>query len=750
VRGWILLLLVIGLARGVLYARLVPLWQGPDEPRHYEYARLMGQLGRVPTRGDTDPQMEQEILRSLREHRFWAFTGQPTPEILPAHLADDPWLSNAGTQIGGESPLYYVVPALLTTAFPDIERQAHALRVYSVSLYTLTILAIAIGSRALFRRDALLHKGIPLFVALTPMPTFVGSIINNDALANLSAATFFAVLASTWPRRWRLPQVSAILASLAIAVLAKRTCWFLVPTAVVAFYIHEPQWRPGVLLRRPVVRRLLIAALTVAVGLTLAVAWQNPGSPAHWRLNPERAAALRLAGNAHNGTFSLLVEDDDAASRTYASQVLPESRILGRAGKEISAQVWVKGLRTGTTACILLDDGLDTTSACVEPSGAWQSITVRHTVAVDASYLRVVLAVGDRGEFGARGSFLADDVTLGDDGGPIPLANAGFEAAASPLMAWMGDLAARLQWPAGLWHGWFSAASYAPAHLRRYALYVALTFAHFWGDFGWLQLPLPIGWYVALAAVSGLSLLGLIRGAWQAAADKHKPLGPVSDRARSGRKRGGSVKDRPQPVEEAIFRTDAHAGRGACPESRRRATTHENVAQVGNLRYKTIFSADEDVILNGSESQSALHGQNSEESPVAEHRDPSLVSGPSEGRSSDPLRACPERSEGVTMGRIFRASVRGYNGWLTLMLAAALFALAATFLPMIGQRWQPQGRYLFPALTPLVTLLIAGLRMWLPRQLSPRGQRLALAGWIALLFALDQAALWGVLYRAYY
>jgi hypothetical protein len=32
------------------------------------------------------------------------------------------------------------------------------------------------------------------------------------------------------------------------------------------------------------------------------------------------------------------------------------------------------------------------------------------------------------------------------------------------------------------------------------------------------------------------------------------PLGPVSDRARPGMERGGSVRDRPQQVEGAIFR----------------------------------------------------------------------------------------------------------------------------------------------------------------------------------------------------
>jgi hypothetical protein len=41
------------------------------------------------------------------------------------------------------------------------------------------------------------------------------------------------------------------------------------------------------------------------------------------------------------------------------------------------------------------------------------------------------------------------------------------------------------------------------------------------------------------------------------------PLGSVSDRARPGMERGGSIGDRPQPAERAILRTDVDAGRDA-------------------------------------------------------------------------------------------------------------------------------------------------------------------------------------------
>jgi hypothetical protein len=75
-----------------------------------------------------------------------------------------------------------------------------------------------------------------------------------------------------------------------------------------------------------------------------------------------------------------------------------------------------------------------------------------------------------------------------------------------------------------------------------------------------------------------------------------------------------------------------------------------------------------------------------------------------------------------------------------------LLALLQVLLPMIGRTWQPQGRYLFPALWPLTTLLFIGLRAWVPAT----GRSKLLVAWIAGLIALDGLALFGTLLPAYH
>jgi hypothetical protein len=50
---------------------------------------------------------------------------------------------------------------------------------------------------------------------------------------------------------------------------------------------------------------------------------------------------------------------------------------------------------------------------------------------------------------------------------------------------------------------------YAPAALRTYPLFLLLTFASFWANFGWMNVPLDLGWYAVLAVFSLLALCGL-------------------------------------------------------------------------------------------------------------------------------------------------------------------------------------------------------------------------------------------------
>lgn len=67
-----------------------------------------------------------------------------------------------------------------------------------------------------------------------------------------------------------------------------------------------------------------------------------------------------------------------------------------------------------------------------------------------------------------------------------------------------GLLGVRLEWLARF----LSTDAWTWATLRGYGLALGVTFASFWGDFGWLTVPLDAWWYAALAVLTGLAGLG--------------------------------------------------------------------------------------------------------------------------------------------------------------------------------------------------------------------------------------------------
>jgi len=77
--------------------------------------------------------------------------------------------------------------------------------------------------------------------------------------------------------------------------------------------------------------------------------------------------------------------------------------------------------------------------------------------------------------------------------------------------------------------------------------------------------------------------------------------------------------------------------------------------------------------------------------------------------------------------------------WLALGLALAV--LQVVVLPMWGRDWQPQTRYLNPALVPVLVFFVAGLRRWSARWRMRHALRWYLVGFLCL----DLYALFGVL-----
>ncbi|MFZ1404687.1 MAG: hypothetical protein WAW03_16450, partial [Anaerolineae bacterium] len=181
------------------YGLLTPLWQAPDEPAHVEMACLLAQRSDLRA-GDADPALQQRLIAALADADFWRLVRQPTPDPLPSRFADDPFLRNAGRQVGDESPIYYWLPALICRLPLALPVQVRLMRLVSGLFFVMAVLAMWWATGPLWRQAPGARLAATAAVAGLPMLAFLAGGVNNDSLAVLAGTLMFGSLL-----RWVLP-----------------------------------------------------------------------------------------------------------------------------------------------------------------------------------------------------------------------------------------------------------------------------------------------------------------------------------------------------------------------------------------------------------------------------------------------------------------------------------------------------------------------------------------------------------------
>jgi hypothetical protein len=221
------LLLALSLIRGVLYSAIIPPWQTPDEPDHFQYVAFLARYHRPPTRQDiaADEWPQTQVYASMQAFNFWA---------LRAHTLPPPVLEEEYRAAVSHPPLYYLLGAFLLTPFTrcDLITQLQVMRLGSVLLGTLTVLVAYLTAQALFPEDASWQLAIPAFVTFLPMHTFITSSVNNDSLAELLASLVIYSLLRILKAgpSWR--RVTGVACLSLLGILTKRTTTFTIPLAI--------------------------------------------------------------------------------------------------------------------------------------------------------------------------------------------------------------------------------------------------------------------------------------------------------------------------------------------------------------------------------------------------------------------------------------------------------------------------------------------------------------------------------------
>ena len=167
----LLLIIVIYLVVGTLYAVLTPPWQIPDEPAHYNYVRFVAENLRYPVlqMGDYPHEYLEEI----------------TARHFPPEMSIDPIRYEFH-----QPPLYYslAVPFYWLTRFWPPAQKVIALRFLSLLMGGGVVYLAYLIAREVFPTNQVLALGTAAFVAGVPMHLAMLAAVNNDGLAELMLA----------------------------------------------------------------------------------------------------------------------------------------------------------------------------------------------------------------------------------------------------------------------------------------------------------------------------------------------------------------------------------------------------------------------------------------------------------------------------------------------------------------------------------------------------------------------------------
>jgi 4-amino-4-deoxy-L-arabinose transferase-like glycosyltransferase len=265
-RRALVVVLLVYVALGTLYAVETPAWQAPDEPAHYNYIRHIAEEGALPVLRPGD--FPAEYLEEIKARRF-----PPEMSVEPLRYESH------------QPPLYYLLSA-------GVYRLAQGLG--APTLLALRLWTLAIGTAALAAGFGALRRAVPgepavalgavALAAALPMHVATSAAVNNDALVELLLAVVFWRLLAMARDGWTMGRALGLGALLGLAALTKMQAYVALALAAVAL-LHEATggtWDA----RRITRRHLAMGGAMLGVAALVALPWlarnasvYGPGDP---------------------------------------------------------------------------------------------------------------------------------------------------------------------------------------------------------------------------------------------------------------------------------------------------------------------------------------------------------------------------------------------------------------------------------------------------------------------------------------
>lgn len=262
------ILLILFIAKGILFTLVFPAFSGHDEVAHYTYLRYVAVDHRVPIVPDVTKWRanetasgnggEDRIPGSLYKYcryvtaDWWCdpndarFPDGPKMVTLGGKYLPSGWVYTAN-----HPPLYYVLmtPLYWASQSQSQEVQLYVMRLAAIPLGLLTVLFAFLTTRVLFPSDQFLLVTVPAFVALQPQISYESAMLNNDILAICIMSAILYVLVRGLRNHYRWSTCVLIGALLGIGLISKTTTISVAPIIALAMVLglgwkNVRQWVP--------------------------------------------------------------------------------------------------------------------------------------------------------------------------------------------------------------------------------------------------------------------------------------------------------------------------------------------------------------------------------------------------------------------------------------------------------------------------------------------------------------------------
>jgi len=194
-------ILVLAIAKGLVWSVVIPPWYGPDEASHYAYVQELVEdhwlaRGYDPNAGIYYPREITCSESNLGIGGSGAFRAEPpfgAPWVTCSASSPGDRHASKPNNAAGYAPVYYApaVPFYLAAQQLGVEARLAAVRLWSVLLGVIAAAFAYFAFRWAFPESSLLATAATVLFVLQPMNSQQTAIVNNDALLIAVAAAFW-------------------------------------------------------------------------------------------------------------------------------------------------------------------------------------------------------------------------------------------------------------------------------------------------------------------------------------------------------------------------------------------------------------------------------------------------------------------------------------------------------------------------------------------------------------------------------